>query len=87
MASIDDLKSRIDLHDLAEKLGLVRGKGQGNTNYHSPSHPDKSPSLSVYDHGKKWRDHSTNEGGVVHRSGDVLRPVDHGAGGGDQAAA
>lgn len=79
MASIEDLKQRIDLHDLAEKLGLVRGKGQGNTNYHSPGHADKSPSLSIYDGGKKWRDWSTNEGGscidlVLHCDRSVTEP-------------
>lgn len=64
MASIEELKGRIDLHDLAEKLGMKRGKGGDRANYHSPSHPDKSPSLSIFDGGKRWRDHSTGEGGT-----------------------
>ena len=61
MATIDELKQRIDLHDLAEWLGLERPGGTGN--YKSPHHADKSPSLSIYDGGRKWFDHSRNVGG------------------------
>jgi hypothetical protein len=61
MASIDDLKTRIDLHDLADKLGLERPHDRGN--YKSPQHDDKTPSLSIYQNGKRWKDHSTGEGG------------------------
>jgi hypothetical protein len=61
MASIRELKERIDLHDLAEKLGLKRPGGRGN--YCSPHHDDKSPSLSIFKDGKAWKDHSTDEGG------------------------
>ncbi|WP_051304640.1 toprim domain-containing protein [Chitinilyticum litopenaei] len=50
------LKDRIDLHDLAGKLGLKR-QGQ-NGNYHSPHHPDKGASLSVFNGGRAWKDHS-----------------------------
>ncbi|MFT3964089.1 toprim domain-containing protein [Propionivibrio sp.] len=65
MASIDDLKSRIDLHDLAEKLGLKRGVGK-LANYHSPAHDDKSPSLSVFTRkgSQGWKDHSAARGGT-----------------------
>lgn len=56
MASIQELKRRIDLHDLAERLGLKRPGDKGN--YQSPHHDDKNPSLSIYDNGKKWRDFS-----------------------------
>lgn len=62
MATIEQLKERIDLHDLAEKLGLKRGKGD-NANYHSPHHDDKSPSLSIFKQGKAWKDHSADVGG------------------------
>lgn len=62
MASIEELKQRIDLHDLAERLGLERPGGRGN--YRSPHHKDKSPSLSIFDSGAKWKDHSTDEGGT-----------------------
>lgn len=61
MASIDDLKDLIDLHDLAEKLGLQRPQGRGN--YRSPHHPDKNPSLSVFAGARRWKDHSSGDGG------------------------
>ena len=82
MASIDDLKRRIDLHDLAEKLGLKRGKGT-NQNYHAPGHADKSPSLSIFTKEGKhgWKDHSADCGGscvdlVMHVEGcDVATAI------------
>lgn len=67
MASIAELKNRIDLHDLADRLGLRRGKGGDRALYHSPRHDDKNPSLSIFtDHaryGTGWRDHSADIGG------------------------
>lgn len=57
MASIEELKSRVDLHDLAERMGMTRGKG-GNANYHSPFHPDKSPSIGIDKAGRHFRDYS-----------------------------
>lgn len=56
MASIEELKQRIDLDDLADKLNLVRPGNKGN--YCSPHHDDKSPSLSIFDGGKKFKDFS-----------------------------
>jgi hypothetical protein len=56
VADINELKRMIDLHDLAEKLGLERDKDGGN--YKSPHHKDKNPSLSVFNDGKAWKDHS-----------------------------
>lgn len=63
MASIEELKSRIDLHDLADRLGLERPGGRGN--YRSPNHDDKSPSLSIFEKEGVyyWKDHSSGEGG------------------------
>jgi hypothetical protein len=63
MASLDELKERIDCHELALKLGLQR-PGGGSGNYRSPKHDDKSPSLSVFEGGKRWKDHSSGEGGT-----------------------
>lgn len=67
MASIDELKRRIDLIDLAKRLGIKRGRGGEKALYHSPKHEDKSPSLSIYvdhpKHGTGWRDHSADAGG------------------------
>lgn len=59
MASIKELKARIDIHDLAERLGLERPHAKGN--YRSPHHKDKSPSVQIFDDG--WRDYSHDEGG------------------------
>jgi len=61
MATIEELKRSIDLHDLAEKLGLERPQGTGN--YRSPHHDDRNPSLSIYDGGRKWKDHSNDGSG------------------------
>lgn len=62
MATIEELKSRIDLHDLADKLGWKRAPGNAG-NYHSPLRKDEKPSISIYDSGAKWKDHATGEGG------------------------
>lgn len=61
MASPDELKRTIDLHDLAEKLGLERPQSGGN--YRSPHHDDRNPSLSIYAGGTKWKDHSDDGAG------------------------
>lgn len=67
MASIEELKHRIDLHDLADRLGMKRGAGGDKALYHSPLHADKNPSLSIYmnhpKHGNGWKDFSSGEGG------------------------
>lgn len=63
--NIDSLKQRIDIHDVAARLGLQRPDPGGN--YRAPHHPDKSPSLQIG--GKKypdgWYDHSAGQGGDV----------------------
>jgi hypothetical protein len=78
MASIDELKRLIDLHDLADRLGIKKGKGGEKANYHSPHSADKNPSLSIFpplpDRGTGWKDHSANKGGscidlVIHVQG------------------
>lgn len=64
MASVAELKNKIDLHDLAEKLGLKRPDPNGN--YRAPDRPDNNPSLSIFPNsngGQSWKDHTTNEGG------------------------
>nr|MBP7581657.1 hypothetical protein [Vogesella sp.] len=47
------LKNDIDLHELAERLGLKRQGSHGN--YHSPHHEDRQASLSIYDNGRSWK--------------------------------
>lgn len=63
MASIDELKDRIDLEDLAERLGMERPGKTGN--WKSPHHKDKSPSVEIAParNPKTWRDYSSDEGG------------------------
>lgn len=63
MASINELKARIDLHDLAAKLGLQRPGGNGN--YRSPNGDDKNPSLSIFNGGKAFKDFKADVGGDV----------------------
>ena len=80
MAGIEELCQRIDLHDLAARLGLERPGGRGN--YRSPHHEDRTPSLSIYqrDGRQRWRDHSTDSGG------DAVDLVRHVLGLGTQGA-
>lgn len=62
-AWFDRLKSDIDLHDLADRLGLKRQGAKGN--YHSPHHGDKGASVSVFREGRMWKDWSGHtEGGT-----------------------
>ena len=61
MASIAELKSKINLHDLAERLGFERPLANGN--YRCPLRPDKHPSLSIYNNGYSWLDRASGEGG------------------------
>lgn len=62
---LQEIKQRVDLHDLAGKLGLERPDPSGN--YRSPHHKDRSPSLSIYDRNGngelRWKDHSSGHGG------------------------
>lgn len=64
MASIEELKKRIDLEDLAEKLGMDRPGKTGN--WRSPHHKDKSPSVEIAPsrNPKIWRDYSSDDGGT-----------------------
>jgi hypothetical protein len=58
----EEVKRRIDIFDLADKLGLVQPGGKGN--YKSPHHDDKSPSLQLFADGG-WKDWSSGESGSV----------------------
>lgn len=62
MLKAAEIKQRVDIFDLAEKLGLKR---PGNTgNFKSPHHADKVPSLTLYPDGG-WTDWSNDESGSV----------------------
>lgn len=61
----EELNARLDCHEVAERLGLVRPQAKGN--YRSPHHKDASPSVWVYRDQRtglsKFKDGSTDEGG------------------------
>jgi len=59
--SIDIIKNTVDLVELAERLKIKRQGSRGN--YFSPHHKDTNASLSIYAGGRKWRDHSSDQGG------------------------
>jgi hypothetical protein len=73
------VKDAVDLHDLAERLGLERKGGKGN--YKSPHHPDKSPSLSIHPNARGWKDFSSEAGGscidlVMYVRPEISSPVE-----------
>lgn len=59
--NVAEIKERLNLHDLADALGLEKPKG--SPNYRSPHHKDKNPSLSIFDGGTGWKDWSGSAGG------------------------
>ena len=62
MATIAELKQCIDLVELADRLGLQRPNERSN--YHSPHHKDKTPSLAIPSSSKTsdhWRDYSGDD--------------------------
>lgn len=59
--AIKELRRIVDLHDLAQRLGLERPGGTGN--YRSPHHKDRNPSLEIAPARSpdRWIDHSTDD--------------------------
>lgn len=72
MDSLDQLKSHVDIFDLADRLGLTRPMKKGN--YNSPHHDDKSPSLHLFNAksggGQGFKDYSSE--GVANAKGSVI---------------
>ena len=61
---LNQLKSDIDIHQVAERLGLQRNGSNGNDR--APNREDKHHSLSLHrqgQYGQGWKDHATGEGG------------------------
>lgn len=61
---LNHLKSDIDIHQVAEQLGLQRDGSRGN--YRAPNREDKHHSLSLHkqgQYGQGWKDHATGDGG------------------------
>ena len=63
--SLDDLKEQININELADLIDIRRDGAvrNGNALYFSPVRDEKNASLSVFDQGKKWKDHATGDGG------------------------
>lgn len=61
---IQQLVSIIDLHDLATWLGMERGT---NKLYFAPWRSEGTASISVYEKGKRWKDHgdATKRGSAI----------------------
>lgn len=55
-------KERLDIYDLWQHYGFSE---QPSQNCRSPFREDRNPSFSVYDSGRKWKDHSTGEQGSL----------------------
>lgn len=62
MSISDEIKSRITMADIFSAYGFEPDRGGF---IRCPFHSEKTPSLSVYDHGKKWKCFGCNEQGDV----------------------
>lgn len=61
---IQEAKSRLLIPDLWRMLNLEGQPPRNGTGAcRSPFRPDKHPSFSIYDEGRKWKDHSADGGG------------------------
>ncbi len=66
-----DLPVSYDIHEIKVRLAIPQAwtqlalPGESAPSCRSPFRPDKSPSFSVYDNGRRWKDHSTGDGGDV----------------------
>lgn len=54
------MKERLLIPELRARLGLP---GQARVSCRSPFRPERQPSFSIYDQGRRWKDHGTGEGG------------------------
>jgi DNA primase len=58
--SLEEAKDRLTIPILWARLSLP---GKSGESCRSPFREDRKPSFSVYDNGKRWKDHATGEGG------------------------
>lgn len=74
MASIADIKSIIDMESLAERLGMKRAKGAegGKSMWHSPTHKDNTPSLSMTKQNGIWLFKDWSDPDAAHSKGSVV---------------
>lgn len=64
---LDAAKARVRIPDAWLALGLDHPPRHGQTSARSPFRPDKTPSLSIFDNGRAWKDHAHSG-----HSGDVV---------------
>lgn len=78
---IEELKQRVDLHGLADRLGVRRKGGirAGKALYHAPHRTDAKPSLSIFDEGRKWKDFASDQGGSCIDFMMMIEGIDAGA--------
>ncbi|WP_395734887.1 hypothetical protein [Prosthecobacter sp.] len=60
--SIEEIKARLSIMDAARLLGLNWQPGKSCV---SPFRPDKHPSFSVFQEGRRFRDHANGDSGTV----------------------
>ena len=62
--SVSDMKSKLDLHDVARRLGISEWPGKCGS-FSSPLRPDSSESFSIFSRNGelKWKDHSPSGDG------------------------
>src|SRR4051812_19248007 len=66
MATIEELKRRCDLRELARWLGLKQGPGGAKANWFRPGKTDEAnPSLSIFEKNgaQGWKDWAEGKGG------------------------
>jgi hypothetical protein len=60
--SIEEIKARLSIPEAARLLGMNWQPGKSCT---SPLRPDKKPSFSVFQEGRRFRDHANGDSGTV----------------------
>ena len=60
LSPLEAAKERITIYDLWHLLNLP---GKPGRSCRSPFREDRNPSFSIYDDGRKWKDHATGLGG------------------------
>ena len=66
MQAMSPLEAALDkllIADVWRLLGLPGNPPERDKSVRSPFRPDKNPSFSIYDHGRRWKDHGTGEQG------------------------
>jgi|TARA_R110002167_G_scaffold102250_3_gene265438 hypothetical protein len=70
---IEDIKARVDIFELLQRRGI---ETKGSKPILSPIRDERTPSFSIYQDGKRWKDFGSDEGGDVIDLEQVLCGVD-----------